>query len=104
MTILESAIWIMTLSLLFVANVNAMMGEAAERKHTGKFNLGMFLFNAFAAILVLAALIIDFNMISTYQKAPKVYTTVAPQIDTVQENNQTFYIYHFQDNHYPDFK
>lgn len=101
---LESAIWIMTLSILFTANVAAMIDEGVRGQREGNFRIGVFLFNLFATVLVLLALYNQFNTVIRYQEAPKVYTTVAPQIDTVQENGKTFYIYRFQDNHYPDFK
>lgn len=104
MSMLESAIWIMTLSILFTSNVAAMIDEGVRGQRKGNFRIGIFLFNLFAAVLLLLSLYCQFNTVIRYQEAPKVYTTVAPQVDTLQENGKTFYIYRFQDNHYPDFK
>ena len=104
MSILESAIWIMTLSILFTANVAAMIDEGVRGQRQGNFRIGVFLFNLFATVLVILALYNQFNTVIRYQEAPKVYTTETPQVDTLQENGKTFYIYKFQDNHYPDFK
>jgi hypothetical protein len=104
MSMLESAIWIMTLSIMLTANLAAMIDEAARGQREGNFRVGMFLFNLFAAALVVLALFNQFNTVVRYQEAPKVYTTETPQVDTLQENGKTFYIYKFQDNHYPDFK
>ena len=104
MSMLESAIWIMTLSILFTANVAAMIDEAARGQRQGNFRIGMFLFNLFAAVVVLLAMFDQFNTIVRYQETPKVYTTETPQVDTLMENGKTFYIYRFLDNHYPDFK
>lgn len=94
----------MTLSIMLTANLAAMIDEAARAQREGDFKVGMFLFNLFAAAVVLLAMFNQFNTVIKYQEAPKVYTTEIPQVDTLQENGKTFYIYKFQDNHYPDFK
>lgn len=104
MSILESAIWLIILSILFTSNLNATIDEGIRGSREGDFHLGMFLFNFAAVVLVLLAMYTDLNRIIRYQEAPKVYTTETPQVDTLQENGKTFYIYKFQDNHYPDFK
>lgn len=104
MSMLESAIWIMTLSIIFTGDIAAMIDEGVRGQREGNFSIGVFLFSLFATVLVLLAMYNQFNTIARYQEAPKVYTTETPQVDTLQENGKTFYIYKFRDNHYPDFK
>lgn len=104
MSILESAVWIMVMSILFMVNVATMITEGVRGLMGGKFRIGVFLLSFLASVLVLLSLCGEFNTVIRYQEAPKVYTTEIPQVDTLQENGKTFYIYKFQDNHYPDFK
>ena len=105
MTLLQTSLWIIICTLLLVASVKSSCSAARMLKNNGTASDAlMFVFNMFAILVCMYGMYLGIERIAKYEEAPKVYTTEAPQVDTLQENGKTFYIYRFQDNHYPDFK
>jgi hypothetical protein len=62
----------------------------------------IFVFNMFAIMVCMYGMYLGVERIAKYEEAPRVYTSTPPQVDTLNRNGKTVYIYKFQDNTWPN--
>lgn len=97
----SDVIWALVLGILAVENLVMAIEEIHRANDSGSnFNTGAFLINIAALIMCVTACCLRLCIVYDYMERPKVLTTTPPQVDTLQENNTTYYLYKFQDNHY----
>ena len=97
----SDVIWALVLGILAVENMVMAIEEMHHAsKPENKFHTGSFLINIAALIMCVAACCLRLCTVYDYVEHPKVLTTTPPQVDTLQDNNTTYYLYKFQDNHY----
>lgn len=101
---LESVLWIIALTIMAIANLKTIVEQIADATYGGDFHLGLFILGVVATVLCCVAIYLHSTKIVDYHKAPKVTTTTAPMVDTLKTSKGTYYLYQFNDNHYPDIK
>lgn len=97
----KDVIWTLVLGILAVENLVMAIEEIHHAsKPESKFHSGSFFINILAVIMCVTACCLRLYAVHNYVEHPKVLTTTPPQVDTLQNNNITYYLYQFQDNHY----
>ena len=104
MDLLVSVLWIIALTVMALANLKTTVEQISEATYGGDFHLGLLILGLAATVLCCVAIYLHSAKIVDYGKAPKVTTTTAPMVDTLKTSTGTYYLYQFQNNHYPDIK
>ena len=101
-----SVIWIIALTVMAVINLKTIINETCNAFDVGDgdFNLGLFILGVVATVCCCVAIYLHSATICDYEKKPKVTTSTEPIVDTLKVSSGTYYLYQFNDNHYPDIK
>ena len=103
MSLFQASLWIIICTLLLVACVKSSCSAARMLKNYGTAaDALMFLFNLFACLVCVYGIYLSVERIAKYQEAPQVYTTVEPEVRTIQRDGKTIHIYKFKDNTWPN--
>ena len=97
--LLNSAIWLATISLIFANTLEAMVGCVDKMKQGEKSYAILLIINIIVAVFCCFAISKHVKIIRNYEKHPKVITTEAPKTDTLQRDGKTLYLYEFKDNY-----
>ena len=98
----NDVIWALVLGILAVENLVVMVIEEIHhtREPENKFHSGSFLINVAAIIMCVTVCCLKLCIVYDYMEHPKVMTTEPPQVDTLQDNNTTYYLYQFRNNYH----
>ena len=102
MSLLELSIWLILLVIFSVINLRIAFGDIMGAKRGESFSTMGFLWNFLAGLLCIYSSYVAVDKIVEYQEDPEVYTTVEPEVKTIQHGGKTIYIYRFQDNTWPE--
>ena len=97
--LLNSAIWLAAISLIFVGILKDMVGYVGKMKQGEKSYVILLIINIIVAVFCCFAIGKHVKIIRNYEKHPKVITTEAPKTDTLQGDGKTLYLYEFKDNY-----
>ena len=103
MTPVQASLLIIISTLLLVAAVLSTRSAAQSMmKSRETSEVFLFLFNIAAVLACIYGMYLGVETVAEYQEAPEVYTTVEPEVKTIQHGGKTIYIYRFQDNAWPE--
>lgn len=103
---LNSVIWIIALTVMAVINLKTIINETCNAFDVwdDDFNLWTFILGVVATVCCCVAIYLHSAAICDYEKKPKVTTSTEPIVDTLKVSSGTYYLYQFNDNHYPGIK
>lgn len=103
MSLVQASLFIIISTLLLVAAVLSTRSAARSMMQSRETSdVFLFLFNIAAVLACIYGMYLGVETVAEYQEAPKVYTTVEPEVKTIQHGGKTIYIYKFQDNTWPE--
>lgn len=89
-----------------VTNLKTIFNEIFNMLGIGDdgFDIWTFILSVIATVFCSVAIYLHSAAICDYEKKPKVTTSTEPIIDTLKVDSGTYYLYKFNDNHYPNIK
>ena len=102
--LVNSAIWLITLTLILVSSIKSLASWIKEIRAGEKGYVGFLIMEIVVIVLCGFAFYKHISNISKYEKQPRVVTTEAPKADTLQRDGKTLYLYEFKDNLHNEIK
>lgn len=97
--LLNSALWLVCISLILVSVLKDMVGYVDKVRYGDKSYLILFIIDIILVAACCFAIGKHIKVIRNYEKHPTVITTEDPKTDTLQRDGKTLYLYEFKDNY-----